>query len=79
MTRVAIFISGGGSNMVSLVDAMQSGEIDAEPVLVLANSANAGGLEKARARGVATEVVDHRKYSERANFEAELARSEYLR
>lgn len=74
MTRVAIFISGGGSNMVSLVDAMQSGEIDAEPVLVLANSAGAGGLEKARARGVVTEVVDHRKYSDRAGFEAELTR-----
>lgn len=74
MTRVAIFISGGGSNMVSLVDAMQAGVIDAEPVLVLANSADAGGLEKARARGVATEVVDHRKYSDRASFEAEISK-----
>lgn len=73
MTRVAIFISGGGSNMVSLVDAMQNGDIDAEPVLVLANSADAGGLEKARARGVATEVVDHREYSDRAGFEAAIS------
>ncbi len=80
MTRIAIFISGGGSNMVSLVDAMQSGEIDAEPVLVLANTADAGGLVKAQARGVATEVVDHRKYSDRASFEAEITRilSEYV-
>lgn len=60
--------------MVSLVDAMQAGEIDAEPVLVLANSADAGGLEKARARGVTSEVVDHRDYSDRAGFEAEISR-----
>jgi len=73
MKRVAIFISGGGSNMVSLVDAMQTGEIDAEPVLVLANSADAGGLEKARARGIKTAVVDHRDYSDRASFETEIS------
>jgi phosphoribosylglycinamide formyltransferase-1 len=72
MKRVAIFISGGGSNMVTLVDAMLTGEIDAEPVLVLANSADAGGLGKARARGVSTEVVDHRNYSNRACFEAKI-------
>ncbi|WP_289153615.1 phosphoribosylglycinamide formyltransferase [uncultured Salipiger sp.] len=61
MKRVAIFISGGGSNMVSLVDSM-TGDHPARPVLVLANSADAGGLEKARARGVATAVVDHRPF-----------------
>lgn len=60
--------------MVSLVDAMQAGEIDAEPVLVLANSADAGGLKKAQARGVPTAVVDHREYSDRASFEAEISR-----
>ncbi|MDB4559028.1 phosphoribosylglycinamide formyltransferase [Amylibacter sp.] len=70
MKRVAIFISGGGSNMMSLVDAMQSGEIAAEPVLVLANSADAGGLKKAAERGIATAVVDHRDYSDRTGFEA---------
>jgi phosphoribosylglycinamide formyltransferase-1 len=68
--RVAILISGGGSNMVSLVDAMQSGKIDATPVLVLSNNADAGGISKARDKGVATEVVDHRPYKgDRAAFE----------
>jgi phosphoribosylglycinamide formyltransferase-1 len=61
LKRVAIFISGGGSNMVSLVDSM-TGDHPARPVLVLANSADAGGLEKARARGVPTAVVDHRPF-----------------
>jgi phosphoribosylglycinamide formyltransferase-1 len=70
--RVAILISGGGSNMVSLVDSM-TGDHPARPVLVLANSADAGGLEKARARGVPTAVVDHRPFQgDRVAFEAAL-------
>jgi phosphoribosylglycinamide formyltransferase-1 len=71
--RVAILISGGGSNMISLIDAMQSGKIDATPVLVLSNNANAGGITKARDKGIATEVVDHRPYKgDRAAYEIAL-------
>ena len=71
--RVAILISGGGSNMVSLVDAMQSGKIDATPVLVLSNKLDAGGITKARDKGIATEVVDHRPCNgDRAAFEIAL-------
>ncbi|WP_082625945.1 phosphoribosylglycinamide formyltransferase [Cognatishimia activa] len=60
--RVAIFISGGGSNMVRLVEDMQAGGHAAEPVLVLANDADAGGLKKARDMGIATASVDHRPF-----------------
>lgn len=71
--RVAILISGSGSNMVSLVDAMADDGFNAEPVLVLANSADAGGIAKANAKGIATEVVDHRPFKgDRAKFEAVL-------
>ncbi len=67
--RVAILISGGGSNMVSLVDSM-AGDHPARPCLVLSNNHDAGGLKKATERGVATAVVDHRPYGEdRAAFE----------
>jgi len=70
--KVAIFISGGGSNMVKLVDSM-TGDHPARPVVVLANSADAGGLKHAADRGVATEVVDHRPFKgDRAAFEAAL-------
>ena len=70
--RVAILISGGGSNMVRLVESMK-GDHPARPVLVLANSADAGGLDKAHKMGVATAVVDHRPYKgDRPAFEAEL-------
>ncbi|MEM7599204.1 MAG: phosphoribosylglycinamide formyltransferase [Pseudomonadota bacterium] len=68
-TQVAILISGGGSNMVALVDSM-AGDHPARPCLVFSNNADAGGLTKAEARGVATAVVDHRPFGkDRAAFE----------
>ncbi len=72
MKRVAILISGGGSNMVSLVEDMARDSF-AEPVLVLANNPDAGGLEKAAARGTPTACIDHRPFKgDREAFEAEL-------
>jgi phosphoribosylglycinamide formyltransferase-1 len=59
--------------MVSLVEAMQSQDFSAKPVLVLSNNADAGGLQKAESFGVATAVVDHRPFGEnRSAFEVEL-------
>jgi len=73
--RVAILISGGGSNMVALAQSM-TGEHPARPVLVLANNADAGGLPKAAGMGIATSVVDHRPFGkDRAGFEAGLTRA----
>ncbi|MDO5604868.1 MAG: phosphoribosylglycinamide formyltransferase [Paracoccus sp. (in: a-proteobacteria)] len=74
MKRVAILISGGGSNMVRLVESM-TGDHPARAVVVGANDPAAGGLEKARALGVPTFAVDHRPFGrDRAGFEAELIR-----
>ena len=71
--KVAILISGGGSNMVALLDSMKKADHPAAPCLVLANDPAAGGLDRAQARGVATAVVDHRPYKgDRAAFEAQL-------
>ena len=70
--RVAILISGGGSNMVALARDMDAGH-PAEPVLVLSNNPDAGGLAKAADMGIPTAVVDHRPYKgNREAFEAEL-------
>lgn len=61
MKRIGILISGRGSNMVALADAISEGLIpDAQVALVISNVADAGGLEKARERGIATVVLDHR-------------------
>ncbi len=70
--RVAILISGGGSNMVALVKSM-TGDHPARPVLVLSNRPDAVGIERARALGVPVAVVDHRPFGEnRAGFEEKL-------
>lgn len=69
--RVAILISGSGSNMVALAQSMQ-GDHPARPCLVLSNDPQAGGLAKAQALGIPTAVVDHRPFKgDRAGFEAE--------
>jgi phosphoribosylglycinamide formyltransferase-1 len=71
--RVAILISGGGSNMVRLLEDMAQPGHPGTPVLVLSNTPDAGGLTKAEAFGVATEVVDHTAFGkDRAAFEAAL-------
>ncbi len=71
MRRVAVLLSGGGSNMVALVRSM-TGDHPARPVLVLSNDPAAAGLAKARDLGVATAAVDHRPFgADRAAFEAE--------
>lgn len=70
--RVAILISGGGSNMVRLVEAMQAKGF-AVPVLVASNDATAAGLGHAARLGVPTAAIDHRPFGrDRAGFEAEL-------
>jgi phosphoribosylglycinamide formyltransferase-1 len=71
--RVAILISGGGSNMLALLRDMAGGGHPAYPVLVASNDADALGLARAAALGVPTSTVEHRQYGgDRAAFEAEL-------
>jgi phosphoribosylglycinamide formyltransferase 1 len=71
--RVAILISGGGSNMLALVASM-TGDHPARPVLVASNDPGATGLQKAADLGIATAAVDHRPFGrDRAAFEAALA------
>ena len=71
--RVAILISGSGSNMETLVESMV-GDHPGRPVLVLSNVPGAGGLAKAEARGIPTVVIDHRAFrGDREGFEAALS------
>jgi phosphoribosylglycinamide formyltransferase-1 len=70
--RVAILISGGGSNMLALVRDM-TGDHPARPVLVASNDPFATGLQKAAELGIATAAVDHRPFGkDREAFEAAL-------
>jgi phosphoribosylglycinamide formyltransferase-1 len=71
--RVAVLISGRGSNMAALIEAAKDKNYPAEIALVVSNKADAGGLNTARAAGITTEVVDHTKYGkDRAGFERAL-------
>jgi phosphoribosylglycinamide formyltransferase-1 len=67
--RVAILISGRGSNMRALIEAGQEKDYPAEIVLVLSNVADAGGLDFARKHNIKTEVIEHKKFPSREIFD----------
>jgi phosphoribosylglycinamide formyltransferase-1 len=71
-TRVAILISGRGSNMVSLIEAAKAPDYPAEIVLVLSNRPDAGGLAHARDEGIPARAVDHKAFPDRGQFDAAL-------
>jgi phosphoribosylglycinamide formyltransferase-1 len=71
----AILISGRGSNMQALLDAASDREFPARIVRVISNVGDAPGLKRAEAAGVATSVVDHRAFDDRAAFDAALDRA----
>jgi phosphoribosylglycinamide formyltransferase-1 len=71
--RVAILISGRGSNMAALIEAATADDFPAEIVVVISNRGDAGGLEKASASGVPTLVIESKPFGkDRAAFEAAL-------
>lgn len=71
--RVAVLISGRGSNMAALIDAAKDKNFPAEIALVISNVPGAGGLAIAQAAGIKTAVVDHKIYKkDRAAFEQDL-------
>lgn len=70
--RVAILISGRGSNMASLIEAARAPGYPAEIALVLSNRPDAGGLDRAREAGVEALAIDHKAYSTRESFEQAL-------
>jgi phosphoribosylglycinamide formyltransferase 1 len=70
--RVAILISGRGSNMMALVEAANAPDFPAQIVSVIANRPDASGITWAKARGIAALVIDHKAYTTREAFEAAL-------
>jgi len=71
--RVAVLISGRGSNMAALIEAAKHPAYPAEIVVVVSNVPDAGGLQVAKAAGITTDVVDHKPFGkDRAAFERAL-------
>lgn len=67
--RLVVLISGSGTNLQAIMDAIDNGELDAEIALVVSNRADAGGLDKARRAHIATAVLSHRDYPDRESFD----------
>jgi phosphoribosylglycinamide formyltransferase 1 len=65
--RVGVLISGRGSNLLALIEAIERGEVPAEIVLVVSNRAEAGGLAHARARAIPTTIADRAEYPKRVD------------
>jgi phosphoribosylglycinamide formyltransferase-1 len=70
--RLAILLSGRGSNFQAIHDAIQTGRLQAEIVCVLSNRPDAPGLERAREYGYAAHAIDHKQFARRALHEEEV-------
>lgn len=70
--RVAVLISGRGSNLQALIDACAGDAFPAEIVAVISNNPEAAGLARARRAGISTTIVDHRRFADRVSFDAAL-------
>lgn len=73
MKRLCVLISGSGSNLQALIDAIHVGDIKAELVLVVSNKQKAYGLERARQAGIPTLYFPFKKDQDRQQYDADLA------
>jgi len=71
---LVVLISGRGSNLQTILDAIRDGRLNAKLRAVISNNPDAPGLERARRAGIPAEVVDHRNFPSRETFDAELRR-----
>jgi phosphoribosylglycinamide formyltransferase-1 len=72
--RLGVLISGRGSNLQALIDAIHQGTLDATIAIVISNRADAAGLERARRADIETLVIDHRGWATRDDFDRALVR-----
>jgi phosphoribosylglycinamide formyltransferase 1 len=70
--KLGVLISGEGTNLQAIIDAVACGDLSAEIRVVISNKAGARGLERARRSGIAAEVIDHRKFAAREDFDRAL-------
>jgi phosphoribosylglycinamide formyltransferase-1 len=71
--KLGVLISGSGTNLQAIIDAIGRGEVHAEIRLVISNRADAYGLQRARQAGIPTRVIDHRRFESREAFDRQLA------
>ena len=69
---IVVLISGSGTNLQAMIDAIETGTLPARIALVISNRADAKGLERARHHNIPTLVIDHREFADREAFDAAL-------
>ena len=69
---LAVLISGSGSNLQAIIDAIDNGQLDARIVMVISNNPDAFGLERASRHGLPARVLDHHDYATREDYDAAL-------
>lgn len=69
-TKIAVLVSGNGSNLQALINAREAGTLSADIVLVISNKSNAYALERAERAGIANVCIPHRQYPTRSEFDA---------
>jgi len=73
--KLGVLISGEGTNLQAMIDAVARGELRADIRVVISNKARAGGLERARRHGIPAAVIDHRSFASREDFDRALVAS----
>lgn len=66
---IGVLISGSGTNLQAIIDAIEAGRLDAKIEVVLSNKADAQGLARAQKRGIPTEILSHRNFSSREAYD----------
>jgi phosphoribosylglycinamide formyltransferase 1 len=74
MMRIGVLVSGSGSNLQSIMDACERGDIDGKVAVVISNTPDAYALKRAEAKSIPTVVVAHGAYPDRESFDGELVR-----
>jgi phosphoribosylglycinamide formyltransferase-1 len=70
---LGVLISGRGSNLQALIEAVRAGSLDARIAVVISNTPSAAGLDRARAAGIDTLVIEHRGFATRDDFDRAVA------
>ncbi len=73
--KIAVLISGGGSNLQSIIDHVTQGHINASIACVISNNPDAYGLERAKQAQIPTHIIEHNNYPSRESFEQELIKT----
>ena len=71
--KLGILISGSGTNLQAIIDAIERRALKAEIAIVISNRADAYGLERARHHGIKAELIEHRRFASREDFDRALA------